>query len=53
MSVLADAYHKKSRLCEHLADHHRMTGQIPLARQYEQSAVQWRAKARKVRNEAH
>jgi hypothetical protein len=48
--ALADAYHRKSRICEDLVDHHTQAGDMRTANQYRISAAHWRAKARELRN---
>ena len=50
MNALADAYHRKSHICEDLVVHHTQAGDMRTANQYRESAKHWRAKARELRN---
>lgn len=50
MNALADAYHRKSRICDDLVNHHVQAGAMALANQYRESAKHWRRKARELRN---
>ncbi len=48
--ALADAYHRKSRICDDLVVHHMRVGDVRTANQYRISATHWRTKARELRN---